>query len=109
MYVVTNEPCTVTNNYLCTVSNKAGTVTTESSPVMEIGILIQQVMEFVGMANWEQVHTFAAVCKLWRLSFLPHLFNIGKVSMDGGVECKLNAGAFLRYLQSEHFRNVLCI
>jgi hypothetical protein len=28
---------------------------------MEIDIVIQQVMEFVGMGNWEQVHTFAAV------------------------------------------------
>jgi hypothetical protein len=30
---------------------------------MEIDIVIQQVMEFVVMGNWEQVHTFAAVCK----------------------------------------------
>jgi hypothetical protein len=34
---------------------------------MEIDIVIQQVMEFVGMGHWEQVHTFAAVCKFWRL------------------------------------------
>jgi hypothetical protein len=106
---VTNEPCTMTNNYLCTVSNKAGTVTTESSTVMEIDIVIQQVMEFVGMGNWEQLHTFAAVCKLWRHSSLLHLFNIGKVLMDGRAERRLNVGAFLRYLQSEHFRNVQCI
>ncbi len=61
---VTNEPCTMTNEYLCKVSNEAGTVTTKSSTVMEIDIVIQQLMEFVGMGNWEQVHTFAAVCKL---------------------------------------------
>jgi hypothetical protein len=53
---------------------------------MEIDTVIQQVMEFVGMQNWEQVHTFAAVCKFWRHSSLPHLSNIGKVPMDGGVE-----------------------
>jgi hypothetical protein len=76
---------------------------------MEINIVIQQVMEFVGMGNWEQVHTFAAVCKFWRHSSLPHLSNIGKVPMDGGAECRLNVGAFLRFLQSEHFRNVQCI
>jgi hypothetical protein len=40
-------------------------VTTKSSTVMEIDIVIQQVMEFVGMGNWEQVHTSAAVCKFW--------------------------------------------
>ncbi len=29
--------------------------------------------------------------------------------MDGGVEHRLNIGAFLCFLQSEHFRNVQCI
>jgi hypothetical protein len=29
--------------------------------------------------------------------------------MDGGAERRLNVGAFLRFLQSEHFRNVQCI
>jgi len=76
---------------------------------MEIDIVIQQVMEFVGMGNWEQVHTFAAVCKFWRHSSLPHLYNIGKVPMDGGAERRLNVSAFLHFLQSEHFRNVQCI
>jgi hypothetical protein len=76
---------------------------------MEIDNVIQQVMEFVGMGNWEQVHTFAAVCKFWRHSSLLHLYNIGKVTMDGGAERRLNVGAFLRFLQSEHFRNVQCI
>ncbi len=106
---VTNEPCTMTNEYLCTVSNKAGTVITKSSTVMEFDIVIQQVIEFVRMGNWEQLHTFAAVCKLWRHSCLPHLSNIGKNPMDGGAEGRLNVGAFLRYLQSEQFRNVQCI
>jgi hypothetical protein len=76
---------------------------------MEIDILIQQVMEFVAIGNWEQVHTFAAVCKFWRHSSLPHLSNIRKVPMDGGAEHRLNIGAFLHFLQSEHFRNVQCI
>ncbi len=49
------------------------------------------------MGNWEQVHTFAAVCKFWRQSSLPHLHNIGKVPMDGGAERRLNVGAFLRF------------
>jgi hypothetical protein len=65
-------------------------------------------MKFAGIGNWEQVHTFAAVCKFWRHSSLPHLSNIGKVPMDGGAEHRLNVGAFLRFLQSEHFRNVQC-
>jgi hypothetical protein len=85
------------------------TATTEYSTATEIDIVIQQVMEFVGMENWEQVHTFAAVCKFWRHSSLPHLYNIGKVPMDGGAERRLNVGAFLHFLQSEHFRNVQCI
>jgi hypothetical protein len=76
---------------------------------MEIDIVTQQVIEFVGMGNWEQVHTFATVCKIWRHSSLPHLSNIGKVPMDGGAECRLNVSAFLRYLQLDHFRNVQCI
>jgi hypothetical protein len=29
--------------------------------------------------------------------------------MDGGAEHRLNVGAFLHFLQSEHFRNVQCI
>ena len=61
------------------------------------------------MGNWEQVHTFAAVCKFWRQSSLPHLYNIGKVSMDGGAERRLNVAAFLGFLQSVHFRIVQCI
>ncbi len=85
------------------------TATTRDSTVTEIDIVIEQVMDFFCMENWEQVHTFAAVCKFWRHSSLPHLYNIGKVPMDGGAECRLNVGAFLRFLQSEHFRNVQCI
>jgi hypothetical protein len=76
---------------------------------MEIDVVIQQVMEFVGMENWEQVHTFTTVCKLWRHSSLPLLSNIRKAPMDGGAERRLNAGAFLCYLQLEHFRNEQCI
>jgi hypothetical protein len=84
-YSLTNETCTVTKKSSTVVTTtdfitKSGTVTTnlftatnESSTVMEIDIVIQQVMEFVGMGNWEQVHTFAAVCKSWRHSSLPHL------------------------------------
>jgi hypothetical protein len=111
---VTNESITVftTTDFITesgTVTTNLFTATTESSTVMEIDIVIQQVMEFVGMGNWEQVHTFAAVCKFWRHSSLFHLYNIGKVQMDGGAECRLNVGAFLCFLQSEHFRNVQCI
>ncbi len=90
-YSLTNKTSTVTNESITVLTTtnfitKPGTVTTdlftatnESSTVMEIDIVIQQVMEFVGMGNWEQVHTFAAVCKFWRQSSLPHLYNIGKV------------------------------
>jgi hypothetical protein len=92
-----------------TVTTNLITATTKYSTVMEIDIVIQQVTEFVGMGNWEQVHTFAAVCKFWRHSSLPHLYNIGKVPMDGGAERRLNVGAFLCFLQSKHFRNVQCI
>jgi hypothetical protein len=111
---VTNKSITVfsTTDFITksgTVTTNSFTATTKSSTRMEIDIVIQQVMEFVGMGNWEQVHTFAAVCKFWKYSSLPHLYNIGKVPMDGGAECRLNIGAFLRFLQSEHFRNVQCI
>jgi hypothetical protein len=111
---VTNKSITVstTTNFITesgTVTTNFFTVTTESSTVMEIKIVIQQVMEFIGMGNWEQVHIFAAMYKCWRHSSLPHLPNIGKVPMDGGAERRLNVGAFLRFLQLEHFRNVQCI
>ncbi len=65
---VTNESITVftTTDFI----TKSGTVTTnlftstaEYSTVTEIDIVIEHIMEFVGMGNWEQVHTFAAVCK----------------------------------------------
>ena len=111
---MTNDSITVstTTNFITksgTVTTNSFTATTQSSTVMEIDMVIQQVMEFVGMGNWEQVHTFTAVCNFWRHSSLPHLYNIGKVPMDDGAECRLNIGAFLRYVQSEHFRNVQCI
>ncbi len=66
-------------------------------------------MEFVRMGSWEQVHTFAAVCNLWRMTCLPHLSNIGNVLMNGGAECRLNVDGFLRYLQLEKLRKVQCI
>jgi hypothetical protein len=110
---VTNESITVsTTNFITkssTVTTNLFTVTTKPSTVMEIDIVIQQVIKLVGMENREQVHTFNAVCKFWRHSSLPHLSNIGKVPMDGGAKRRLNISAFLRYLQSEHFRNVKCI
>jgi hypothetical protein len=111
---VTNKSITVftTTDFITesgTVTTNSFIATTKSSTVMEIDIAIQQVTEFVGMGNWEQVLTFAAVCKFWRHSSLHHLYNIGKVPMDGGAERRLNIGAFLRFLQSEHFRNVQCI
>jgi hypothetical protein len=111
---VTNESITVftTTDFITqsgTVTTNLFTATTKSSTVMEIDILIQQLMEFVGMGNWEQVRTFAAVCKFQRHSSLPHLYSIGKVPMDGGAECRLKVGAFLRFLQSDHIRNVQCI
>jgi hypothetical protein len=120
-YSLTNKSSTVTNKSITvstttdfitksgTVTTNLFTVTTKSSTVMEIDIVTQQVMEFVGMGNWEQVHTFAAVCKFWKHSSLPHLSNIGKVPIDGGAGLRLNVGAFLWFLQSEHFRNVQCI
>jgi hypothetical protein len=88
---------------------KSGTFNNNSSNAMEIDIVIETVMEFVGIGNWEQVHTFTAVCKCWRHSSLPHLSNIGEVPMDGGGEPRLNVSSFLHLLQSEHFRNVQAI
>ncbi len=88
---------------------KSGTLTSNLGNAMEIDIVIEKVMEFVGMGNWEQVHTFAAVCKCCRNSSLPHLSNIGNVPMDGGGERRLNVSAFLHLLRSEHFKSVQAI
>jgi hypothetical protein len=111
---VTTKSITVftTTNFITksgTMTTNLITATTKYSTVMDIDIVIQQVMEFVGMGNGEQVHTFAAACKFWRHSSLPHLYNIEKVPINGGAECRLNVGAFLHVLQSGHFRNVQCI
>ncbi len=77
-YSQTNKTSTVTNESITVLATtnfitKSGTVTTssftamnKSSTVMEIDIIIQQVMDFFGMGHWEQVHTFAAVCKFLR-------------------------------------------
>ncbi len=97
-----NESSTVvtTTNFKTesgTVTTNSFTATNKFSTVMEIDIIIQQVMDFFGMGNWEKVHTFAAVCKSWRHSSLPHLYNIGKVPMDGRAERRLNVAAFLRF------------
>jgi hypothetical protein len=113
-YSLTNKSSTVTNESITvsTTTNfltKSGTLTTnlftamtKSSTVMEIDFVIEQVTEFVGMGNQEQVHTFTAVCKFWRHSSVPHLSNIGKVPMDGGAGRRLNISAFLCFLQLEH-------
>ncbi len=93
---MTNESITVFTTTI--FLTKSVTLTTNSGNAMEIDIVIEKVMEFVGMGNWEQVHTFAAVCKRWRNLSLPHLSNIGKVPMDGGGECRLNVSAFLRFV-----------
>ncbi len=63
---VTNKSITVftTTNLITesgTVTTNLFTAMTKYSTVTEIDILIEQVMEFVGMGNWEQVHTFATV------------------------------------------------
>jgi hypothetical protein len=55
---VMNKSITVstTTNFITesgTVTTNLFTVTTESSTVMEIDIIMQQVMEYVGMGNWE--------------------------------------------------------
>ena len=67
------------------------------------------VMNYVGMNNWEHVHSFSGVCKLWRFSCLPHLSNIGITKMDGGENHKLNVAGFLQYLTLEKFRHMQCI
>ena len=56
------------------------------------------------MRNWVQVHTFAAVCKFWRYSSLPHLYHIEKVLIYGGAEHRLNVGAFLRFFAIKAFQ-----
>jgi hypothetical protein len=77
-YSSTNKSSTVMNESI-TVSTttvfvtKSGTLTTDLGNAMEIDIVIGTVMKFVGMGNWEQVHTFATVCKCWRHSSLPQM------------------------------------
>ncbi len=57
-YSSTNKSSTVTDESI-TVSTtiifvtKSGTLTTNLSNAMEIDIVIETVMEFVGMENWE--------------------------------------------------------
>ena len=66
-------------------------------------------MGYVGMNNWENVHSFSGVCKQWRILCLPHSSKIGITPMDGGENRTLNINAFLNYLTLEKFRNMQCI
>ena len=77
--------------------------------VMGIGLVMHLVMDYVGMNNWEHVHSFSGVCKLWRVSCLPHLSNIGIMKMDGGENRQLDVDGFLWYLRFEKFLNIQCI
>jgi hypothetical protein len=77
--------------------------------VMGIDLVRNLVMDYVGMNNWENLHSFSGVCKLWRVSCLPQIPNIGIVKMDGGEHRKLNVNGFLRYLRLEKFRSIQCI
>ncbi len=56
-----NESITVSTTTVFVT--KSGTLTTNLGNAIEIDIVIETVMEFVGMGIREQVHTFAAVCK----------------------------------------------
>ena len=77
--------------------------------VMGIDLVMHLVMDYVGMNNWEHVHSFSGVCKLWRVSCLPHLSKIGITKMDGGENRKLDVDGFLRYLQFEKILHMQCI
>jgi hypothetical protein len=77
--------------------------------VMGIDLVRHHVMDYVGMNNWEHVHSFSGVCKQWRVSCLPHLSNIGITKMDGGENRKLHVDGFLRYLRLEKFLHIQCI
>jgi hypothetical protein len=76
---------------------------------MGIDLVRRLVMDYVGMNNWEHVHSFSGVCKLWRVSCLPHLSKIGITKMDGGENRKLDVDGFLRYLQFEKILHMQCI
>jgi hypothetical protein len=73
-YSSTNESSTVTNEPI-TVSTttvfltKSGTLTSYLGNAMEIDIVIEKVMEFVGMGNWEQVHICCCVQMLEKFIF----------------------------------------
>ena len=77
--------------------------------VMGIDLVRHLVMDYVGMNNWEHVHSFSGVCNLWRVSCLPNLSKIGITKMDSGEHCKLNVDGFLRYLWLEKFLHMQCI
>ena len=77
--------------------------------VMGIDLVRNLVMDYVGMNNWENVHSFSRVCKHWRVACLPHLSKIGIVPVDGGENRTLNINAFLNYLSLEKFHHMQCI
>lgn len=66
--------------------------------------ILQNVLQFAGgWEDWEWVLIFARVCKSWRNLLQPRYSRIGLSKMDGGRHRKLNAEAFLQYLQHERF------
>ncbi len=68
-----------------------------------------EIIEFVGMNNWVNLHQVAAVSKVWRRTCLPYLSNIGLGPMGGGEDSQLNVPGFLQYLLLMRFRNRECI
>ena len=66
--------------------------------------ILQNILQFAGgWEDWEWVLVAARVCKSWRTLLKPRYSRIGLRKMDGGRHRKLNAEAFLQYLQHERF------
>ena len=77
--------------------------------LLDIDVILENVFEFVGMNNWEELLKVATVCKSWRRIASPQLSHIGLVPMNGGADRKLNVPDFLAYLTRPVFQNAECI
>ncbi len=88
---------------------KHGHSADSSKVIVDVDLVRNLVMDYIGMNNWEHVHRFSAVCRSWQQSCSPYLSQIGIAPMDGGEDRKINVPAFLSYLESDKFYHAQCI
>jgi hypothetical protein len=89
----------------CVIGGKKNHFINHHATIMDTTKLtLNLIQQYVGMNNWENVISFAGVCKSWKDAIKKYTLKIGVESMEGGGGRKLKVPGFLRYLDQEKFR-----